>query len=262
MSRFLRRLLRHRTTAGTRASAVGGAAVLVIVAAGTALAARGPGSAAPGQATVTGGGLASATLRVLSGTSLLSVRVGNLGGRDGTLIRVATPAGDPVRPQLQKTGSGNATVVRLSLAPGTASGSAASPAAPVTVTLNAAVTWGLLFAGGTQRTVVDLRGGRVTALAFTAGSSVVDVTLPRPHGTVPLLLTGGASRLLIRLPAGVPARVTAGGGAGEVTLDRTTQTGVAGGTMLTSPSWPTAGPRVDVDAVSGAALISVTRWGG
>jgi len=250
------RLFSRVTPAGARALAVAGAAVLVIVAAGTVLAVGNPEPAgAAAAATVAAGGQSSAVLRIVSGTSLLSVGVADLGGRHGTLVRAATAAGAPARPDLRKTGSGDATSVQLSLPAG-------AGASPVTVTLNAAVTWAIDFAGGTDRTIADLRGGHVAVLLFTAGSSVIDVTLPRPRGTVPVILAGGASRLLVRLPGGVPARVTAGGGAGEVVLDGTPRTGVAGGTVLSSPGWPASGPRFDIDAVAGAALISVTRWRG
>ena len=102
--------------------------------------------------------------------------------------------------------------------------SASSGAGPVTVTLNAAVSWRLDFAAGTERTVANLRGGRVAAITVAAGSDIVDLTLPRPRGTVPIRLTGGASQFLLSLPA-----------AGEVSLD---------------------------GATAGAALVSVTRWGG
>jgi hypothetical protein len=254
------RLLSRVTPAGVRALAVAGAAVLVIVTAGAVLAVGSPEPAAVGAAAaVAAGGQSSATLRIVSGTPLLSVGVADLGGRNGTLVRAVTAAGAPVRPDLRKTGSGDATSVQLSLPARAGAGNGASP---VTVTLNAAVTWAIDFAGGTDRTVADLRGGHVAVLLFTAGSSVIDVTLPRPRGTVPVILAGGASRLLLRLPDGVPARVTAGGGAGEVVLDGTPRTGVAGGTALSSPGWPAAGPRFDVDAIAGAALISVTRWQG
>ena len=253
------RLRGRRIPGGARVLAVAGAAVLVIAAAGTALAVRDPGRA-PGQsASVAAGGQTRATLRVTSGTPLLLLRVASAGAPHGTLVQAQTPSGAPVRPELKQTGGASNTSVDLSLA---GSGGSGSGSDPVTVTLSRSVTWALVFAGGTQRTVADLRGGHVAVLLFTAGSSVIDVTLPRPGASVPLIMAGGASRLLVRLPAGVPVRVSASGGAGEVTLDGATQTGVAGGTVLTSPGWREAEPDVDVDATAGASLISVTRWSG
>ena len=129
----------------------------------------------------------------------------------------------------------------------------------VTLTLNSAVMWWLDFAGGTQRTDLDLRAGHVAALAFTAGSQIIDAALPRPRGTVPVVMTGGAGQLLLRLPAGVPVRLTAEGGAGNVSLDGSAETGVGGGTVFASPGWSSASTRFDVTAAAGAATISVTR---
>jgi hypothetical protein len=257
MSRLPGRLLTRLTPTGRRALAVAGAAVgVLLVAAGTALATSSPEPGAPGQsATVTARGASRALLRVTSRTPLLRVRVAS--GTGGPLVQAQTPEGAPVRPVLKETGALDDTEVDLSLASGGGSGSGSDP---VTVTLNPGVTWALDFGGGTQRTVADLRGGRIALLVFTAGSSDIDVTLPRPGGTVPLILAGGASQLRVGVPAGVPVQVTADSGAGDVTLDGTTRTGIAGGTVLTTPDWPAAGPRVEIDASSGAAQIAVTAW--
>jgi hypothetical protein len=236
---------------------IGGAALAVIVAGTTALAVGLPAAHPAAQAvSVPADGHATAVLEIESGTTLLSVRVANLGGTAGTLLRASTPDDAPVQPQARVVrGDGRNEGVVLSLA-GSAGRGAGQYA--VTVTLNAAVTWRLVFAGGTQRTVANLRGGRVASLAFTAGSQVIDVTLPRPHGTVPVLLAGGASELMLRAPAGVPVRVTAAGGAGSVSLDGATHTGVAGGSVFASPGWASATARYDVAATAGAANVSVT----
>jgi hypothetical protein len=86
----------------------------------------------------------------------------------------------------------------------------------VTLTLNAAVRWRLDFAAGTERTTAGLRGGRVAGISIVAGSDVIDLLLPRPGGAVPIRLAGGASQFTLSLPPGVPARVSADGGAGAV----------------------------------------------
>ena len=93
-----------------------------------------------------------------------------------------------------------------------------------------------------------------------AGSDVLDVSLPRPAGTLPLLLAGGVSQFLLSLPGGVPAQVTVGGGASSVSVDGQDLTGVAGGTVLTPPGWATASSRFDIDATSGFSRLTVSRW--
>jgi hypothetical protein len=244
------------------------AAVVAAVAgaAGTALAVTGSGPFH--TVSLSRGDLTRAALKVTAGTPFLEVRMARLGG---TLLRVSTPDDAPVRPVL----SGSQLIV-LSLtgasgaspgdagSGGTGSGGAGSgghgSGYAVTVVLNSAVTWSLDLAGGTERTEADLRGGRVAGLAVTAGSDVLDVTLPRPAGTLPFLLAGGVSQFRLSLPGGMPAQVTVGGGASFVSIDDQTLTGIAGGTVLTPPGWASAVSRLDIDAVSGFSRLTVSRW--
>jgi hypothetical protein len=231
---------------------------LAVGAGGTAVLLSGSGSGHVVSMPVAGRG--SATLEITSGTPVLTITVARLGG---TLLRVSTPDSAPVRPVL----SGTAPVV-LSLVGsggtggtgGTAGDHGHSAPYAVSVVLSSAVVWNLDLAAGTQRTSADLRGGRVGAIAVTAGSDILDVTLPRPARTVALRLTGGASQFLISLPGGVPAEVTVGGGASYVTVDGQSRIGVAGGTVLTSTGWSTATSRFDIDAIAGVSRLTVSRW--
>ena len=225
------------------------AVVAVVAGGGTALALT--ASAPSHVVSMSAAGRTSAALKVTAGTPVLEVGVGKLGG---TLLRVSTPDDAPVRPVL----SGSRLIV-LSL-----TGAAAAPRQgsgyAVKVVLNSAVTWSLDLAGGTQRTEADLRGGKVGGVAVTAGSDILDVSLPKPAGTLPFLLAGGASQFLLSLPGGVPAQVTVGGGASFVSVDDQNLTGVAGGTVLTPPGWATATSRFDIDATSGFSRLTVSRW--
>jgi len=196
-------------------------------------------------------GRSQAELEVTSGTSVLDFSVANL---HGALLRASIPDGAPVRPVL----SGSAPIV-LSLA-GDGTTSARSTDYAVTVVLSSSVVWSLDFAAGTQRTEADLRGGRVSGIAVTAGSDILDMSLPRPSGTLPFLLAAGVSQFLISLPSGVPAQVTVGGGASYVSMGNQDLTGIAGGTVLTPPGWATATSRFDIDATSGFSRLAVTRW--
>jgi hypothetical protein len=225
------------------------AVVLAVAAGGTAFALSASSSAH--IASLPMAGRSQAALKITGGTSVLDVSVADL---HGALLRASTPDGAPVRPVL----SGSAPIV-LSLAGGGAT-SARSTGYAVTVVLSSSVLWSLDFAAGTQRTDADLRGGRVGGIAVTAGSDVLDVSLPRPSGTLPFLLAGGVSQFLISLPGDVPTRVTVGGGASYVSVGNQDVTGVAGGTVLTPPGWATAPSRLDVDATSGFSRLTVSRW--
>jgi len=231
----------------------------VAVAAATAAATAGAGGTAlavgtsspPHAVSVPRAGRTQAALKVTSGTPVLDISAGRL---DGTLLRVSTPLSAPVRPVL----SGSAPVV-LSLAgaraaPGHGSGYT------VRVVLNSAVRWSIDLAGGTQRTDVDLRGGKVGGIAVTAGSDILDISLPVPDGVLSFLFAGGASRFLLSLPSGVPAEVIVGGGAGFLSVDGRNLTGVAGGTVLATPGWAAARSRFDIDVIAGVSSLTVSRW--
>ena len=225
-------------------------AVAAVAVGGTALALT--TSAASHVVSMSTAGRTSAALKITAGTPVLDVSVGKLGG---TLLRVSTPDDAPVRPVL----SGSALIV-LSLTGAGAPGGGSGSGYAVKVVLNSAVTWSLDLASGTERTEADLRGGKVGGIAVTAGSDILDVSLPKPAGTLPFLLAGGASQFLLSLPGGVPAQVTVGGGASFVSVDDQNLTGVAGGTVLTPPGWATATSRFDIDATSGFSRLTVSRW--
>ena len=242
-------LIRHRVTV----------AVAIVAAAtgagGTALAL--PASSSPHVVSMPAAGRTQATLNVTSGTPVLDISVARL---DGTLLRVSTPSGAPVRPVLSGSRPILLSLVGDGAGPGNGAAADQKNGYAVNVVLSSAVTWSIDLAGGTQRTDVDLRGGKVAVVAVTAGTDILDVTLPRPAGTVPFLFAGGASQFLLSLPGGVPARVIAGGGAGYLTVDGQSLTGVAGGTVLATPGWATARSRFDIDATAGVSRLTVIRW--
>ena len=231
----------------TRRSLAGPGAIAVVVLLAACASSSSP---APLNATLTADGQSSATLQVLTGTRELKIDMANLTA-SGALVRVTTPAGGPA-PQLRLAGPGapGNGLVYLS----------AKGASAVTITLSSAVSWRLDLGGGTQQTVANLRGGQVTGIAFTAGSDVIDLTLPRPHGSVPVRLAAGASQFLVSLPGGVPVRLTAAGGAGEITLDGANHVGVAGGSVFTTAGWAPGAAGFDIDATAGAARVAVTTW--
>jgi len=231
--------------------AIEGAMGVVLLAACTALVVRTVhrGSSAPTGphiATLAADGHSAATLQVITGTPALTISMANL-GLTGTLLRVSTPAASSA-PQLRTAGGAGNPVVYLSTKDATA----------ITVTLNEAVSWQLNLAAGTTRTVADLRGGQVTGIAVTKGSDVIDLTLSKPDGSVPIRLAAGSSRFQLSLPSGVPARVAAAAGAGEISLDGKNHVGVPAGSVFTTPTWTPGVAGYDLDATAGTAHITVT----
>jgi hypothetical protein len=204
--------------------------------------------AGPHTVSLSADGHAAATLDVLTGTSSLSVGTAHF-GPGGSLLRVVTPPGDQAAQLAVSHPSGTA---------GTEVGLSTNGASAVSVTLNADVSWQLNLGGGATRANIDLRGGHVIGVTFSAGVSDISLALPQPGGSVPVRLAGGASVFDLSLPPGVPARVTAGGGAGEVSLLGQEHTGVAGGSAYATAGWAPGVAGFDIDASSGASAITVT----
>jgi hypothetical protein len=137
-------------------------------------------------------------------------------------------------------------------------GTGLSGPSAVVIELSSAVRWRLQFSGGASQTVLDVGHAKISGIDFTAGSSLISMTLPRPAGTTTITLAGGASQVDMTIPVGVPARLRLYGGAGTATVGGQTHVGISGGTVLSSPGWAGAEDRYDVDAPAGVSAISVT----
>jgi len=187
-----------------------------------------------------------ATLAVVTAAATLTVTAAPMPGR---LMQVSTPGSSGVRPRLVAS----AGRVQLSLL-----GIAQHGPSAVSIHLSTAVSWQLQFSGGTNETYLNLSNGQVAGIDFSAGSSLIQMTLPRPVGTATLTLAGGASQVDLTTPPGVGAQIRLGAGASAATLAGQTHTGLAKGTVLSSPGWAQAENRYDIDAPAGIDDISVT----
>lgn len=209
-----------------------------------------PAPTKPHVASLAADGRSTATVRVVTGTPDLTIGLADF-GPNGKLLQVSTPPASPA-PQLQTSGGAARPVISVS----------AAEASSITVTLNSAVSWQLDLAAGTTDTVANLAGARLTGVAITKGSDVIDLTLPRPDASVGLRLAVGANQLSVRLPGGVPIRVTAAKGAGEVVLGGQKHLRVKDGSVFTTSGWAPGAAGYDLDATAGAARITVTTQPG
>lgn len=199
---------------------------------------------------VTGGrgDLKSAGFELASGATTVVLGSGDIGG---ALYRVTTPPGAGVLPTAAL--AGGQVVVQLR------SSGTAGPSI-VEVTLSSAIVWTVRLDGGATEATVDMRAGGLAVLDFGAGVSRIDATVPRPGGTAVVRMAGGASEFTLHAPAGVPTRVTLGGGCGTATIDGTAHTGVAGGTVYAPSGWDSAASRVDVDNTAGVSTFTLLRY--
>ena len=209
----------------------------------------GPTSAAAHTARLAATGQRQATLALVSGAATVTVGTAAL---PGTLARASTPTDANVRPEFQLLSSR----AQLYL-----DATGQSGAGAISIQLNPAVTWQLQFTGGSSQTILSLADTKIAGIDFTAGASLIQMTLPPPSGTVTITLAGGAGQVSLTVPHGVPARLRLYGGASAATLGGQTHAGVARGTVLSSPGWAQAANRYDIDVPGGVSDISVTNQG-
>ncbi len=92
---------------------------------------------------------------------------------------------------------------------------------------------------------------------MTRGCSDVDLTLPEPLRVVPVRLSGGASEVNIRRPAGVEARLSMKGGVSKLTFDEQSFDAVGGKLRLQSPGYGSASDRYEIEVSGGASEVTV-----
>ena len=188
-----------------------------------------------------------AGFELVSDTAVIDLKATELGD---DLYRITTPEQSSVVPRAQLGGAG----VKLFLDDNGERGDAA-----VTVLLNADVRWSMRITGGVKAGVFDLGAARVDEVDFAGGAARIDLTLPRPDGTLPIRLSGGVNRFEVSTDQGVPVRVRTRRGAGQVQLDGRTDDGVARGASFLSPDWAGSQNRIDLDAVAGVGTLRVGR---
>lgn len=125
------------------------------------------------------------------------------------------------------------------------------------VTLNAAVPWEVEARGGAAWVKADLGGLELTSFVLKGGVSELDLTLPEPSGTVPVRLSGGASKVSIRRPVGAESRLDLKGGAAKLTFDEQSFDAVGGKVRLQSPGYDGAPDRYEIEVSGGANEIIV-----
>jgi hypothetical protein len=192
-------------------------------------------------------GRTEATVELLSGVTAVTVRAVDLGG---PLYRVRTPQGGRHVPQVTDRDG----LVQVQLGESGRSGPST-----VEIELATATRWHVRIVGGATQQTIDLSAGRVAEVALVGGATSVDLTLPRPAGNVPVRMVSGVATWAVHLPDGVPAQVFVGAGAGTVTVDGATRTGVAGGTTVTGDGWAQAADRYEVIASGGMSTFTLDR---
>ena len=132
--------------------------------------------------------------------------------------------------------------------------------AAVRLTLNGSIPWSIEVRGGLANMEADLTRLQLRSFDMTGGAANIDVTLPRPQGTVPVRLSGGAAGIAFHRPAGVPVGARLTGGAAKLQFDRQ-QLGAFGGlTRLETPGFEVAADRYDIRITGGASTVTIDTF--
>jgi len=123
--------------------------------------------------------------------------------------------------------------------------------------LNTTVPWEILLRGGMWRLTADLRGLQITGLQVSGGASDIEITLPAPVGTVPVRISGGASKVTLRRPKGTEARAVVAGGASQLQFDDQHLGAVVGRNVLGTPGYAEATDRYEIRFTGGASQVTI-----
>ncbi len=126
------------------------------------------------------------------------------------------------------------------------------------VTLSVAVPWRIVIQGGASEITAELGSLDLAGLEVKGGLSMIRLELPAPSGVVPIRISGGASQVTVRRPAGVAARVHLKGWVSEFVFDDQTFSRVGNDVRLQSPGFDPTAPCYDIEVSSSASMVTIT----
>ena len=127
------------------------------------------------------------------------------------------------------------------------------------VTLNSSVPWSIDLNGGASRFTAYLEPVDLAGLEVTGGADKLGLSLGRPRGIVPVRITGGANRVQVERPAGVPIRLRLNGGLGKAEMDGRKVGGATGETILESDGARSAKDLFEIEVLGGLAGIRISE---
>jgi hypothetical protein len=124
--------------------------------------------------------------------------------------------------------------------------------------LSSTRTWDIHAPDGVTGLDADLSAGRLAGMRVGHGGGTVRLRLPRPTGTVPVAVGGGAREVIVFRPAGVMVRVATSGDVTRVIIDSGRPIGpLAGNTTVEPPGYALAEDRYDINVSGGCESVLV-----
>ncbi len=253
-------MLRDRLPARLAGALLAAVLGLFLVAAAAGLAAV-PGFlfGAPAPAVTTffsapAGEVTAPRLDLSAGAAQFTVRAGPT---NGELYRGTVSAPSDEKPQVTLDATSDTLRVVLPGRQGFQFGSEGGKRR-IDLTLDDQLPWVIGLSAGASRGTLDLSGLKLTSVALSSGASTLNLTLPKPSGTVPVTISGGALHLAVHRPAGTPVRVSGSGGVSNLTVDgRNFGVIFQSGEEFTSADYFSATDRFDITIDSGASSTTI-----
>jgi DNA-binding MarR family transcriptional regulator len=127
------------------------------------------------------------------------------------------------------------------------------------LTLNASLPWTIEVNGGASQFSAYLDALDLAGFEMIGGVDKMGMSLGRPRGVVPIRISGGANRVQLERPAGVPVRLRVQGGMGKAELDGQKLGASGGETVLHSEGARSATDVFEIEVSGGMAGIRVTE---
>jgi DNA-binding MarR family transcriptional regulator len=126
------------------------------------------------------------------------------------------------------------------------------------INLNSAIPWQIEIQGGASTISAELGNLMLAGLEVKGGMSLIHLELPVPSGVVRVRISGGASEIDVRRPAGVAARVHLKGWVSTFAFDGQSFSDVGNNVRLQSVDFTPDAPSYDIEVSSSASSVSIT----
>jgi len=128
-----------------------------------------------------------------------------------------------------------------------------------TMALNPSIPWSIEVVGGVNRVEADLIELDLDRFELTGGSERIQLEVGRPHGEIPIRMTGGIKAIRLERPSGVPVRLAISGGVGSVEVDGQMTGHHGGNTSIESRGWSSTGDRYSLEVTGGTKTLTIVE---
>jgi len=127
------------------------------------------------------------------------------------------------------------------------------------IALNVAIPWRIAIQCEGSMVNARLGGLDLDGLEINGGASTIHLELPQAYSNlVPVRVSGSASEISIRRPAGVAARVHLKGQASAFVFDK--RNTVGSDVRLQSAGYEATGPSYDIEVASSAGMVTIEEF--